>query len=77
MRDKIFEEARALCDTLLRKLEKFVAENTSRMEKASSHKFLTLLLHPLEGAVKLCGIKPQNLPANGIARINHVLTSMK
>ena len=77
MRDKIFEEARALCDSLLKKLEKFVAENANRMEKASSHKFLTLLLHPLEGAVKLCGSAPEHLPANGITRINQVLASMK
>ena len=42
---KIFEEAKSMCETILKKLEKFVLENAGRMEKASSHKFLTLLLN--------------------------------
>ena len=45
---RIFEEAKAMCETILKRLEKFVTENASRLEKSSSHKFLTLLLSPLE-----------------------------
>ena len=44
-----------MCETILKKLEKFTGENVGRMEKASSHKFLTLLLNPLEESIKLCG----------------------
>ena len=47
------------------------------MEKASSHKFLTLLLNPLEESIKLCGIDSANLPENCLERVNKVLHGMK
>ena len=66
-----------MCNTILLRLEKFTKENASRMEKASSHKFLTLLLNPLEESIKLCGNESADLPQNFEARLNAILNSMK
>ena len=52
---KIFEEAKGMRDTVLEKLETFVRDNTSRMDRGASHKQLTLLLNPLAESIKLCG----------------------
>ena len=74
----IFAEAKEMCDTILKKLEKFVSENSARMEKASSHKCLTLLLNPLAESLKLCGQDDSSsLPDNCDARVNGVLKGMK
>ena len=73
----IFLESKAMCSTILKKLEKFLSENTVRMEKASSHKFLTLLLNPLEESIKLCGNDSANLPDDCKNRVNEVLGGMK
>ena len=75
---RIFNEARSLCDTILKKLEKFVSDNASRMGRGSSHKFLTLLLNPLEESIKLCGSKPSDqMPDKCRERVNTILTGMK
>ena len=66
-----------MCSTILKKLEKFLHENAGRMEKASSHKFLTLLLNPLEESIKLCGNESANLPDNCKVRVTGVLGGMK
>lgn len=75
--EKIFLEAKSMCQTILRKLEKFMQENSGRMEKASSHKFLTLLLNPLEESIKLCGNDDANLPENCRERVLKILQGMK
>ena len=75
---RIFTEARTLCDTILKKLERFVSDNASRMERASSHKFLTLLLNPLEESIKLCGNKSSDqMPDKYRERVNNILNGMK
>lgn len=66
-----------MCETILAKLEKFVAENSNRIERSSSHKFLTLLLNPLEEVNKLLGNTPQSLPENCEARVSAILAKMK
>ena len=66
-----------MCETILEKLEKFTRENSDRMEKASSHKFLTLLLNPLEESIKLLGNDSSLLPLNCCARVTAILAKMK
>ena len=66
-----------MCETILTKLEQFTAENANRIEKASSHKFLTLLLNPLEESIKLLGNESAHLPENCESRVTSILAKMK
>lgn len=66
-----------MCATILKKLEKFVTENSNRIEKSSSHKFLTLLLNPLEEVIKFLGNTPESLPEECDGRISAILAKMK
>lgn len=51
----IFKEIRAMSESMMKKLEKLVAENSGRMEKQQTHKHLTLMLSPLIECFKLSG----------------------
>lgn len=44
-----------MSESMMKKLEKLVAENSGRMEKQQTHKHLTLMLSPLIECFKLSG----------------------
>ena len=66
-----------MCETMIKRLEKFVSENSGRMEKSQTHKYLTLMLSPLVESFKLCGNDAAKLPKSYRERITQILTSMK
>ena len=52
--DLVYREAAKLAHSVIRKLEKFIADNISRLEKPASIKTFVLLLKPLDDAIKIC-----------------------
>ena len=74
--DLVYREAAKLAHSVIRKLEKFIADNISRLEKPASIKTFVLLLKPLDDAIKICNSDDSVLFENWFLRVKDILENI-
>lgn len=65
-----------MAHSVIKKLEKFIGDNISRLEKPASIKTFVLLLKPLDDAIKICNADDSVLVENWFLRVKDILENI-